>query len=217
MFLHDLFFFVNLVVQVHINGDDQVCEECCNLGSQQRYLHKVSAFVHSMDEARLLYHRMFAEESLEKFLVTLRESANYQNRAKHMYETSIARDAQDLHHRVGCVWRGRMGQENTEAINLFFAQFVQPCLDTEPGHPIQHKAIERLMAFMMNDPNTSSLDASLVKSIVTGKLARHPAMQGVLIGCMSNLRNWEEGKSTMRNRHRDLACNVGKNQNIFQF
>ena len=62
----------------------------------------------------------------------------------------------------------------------------------------------------MNDPNTSSLDATLVKSIITGKLNRHPAMQGVLVGCMAKLRNWEEGKSTMRNRYSDLAGMLGK-------
>eukprot|EP00435_Cladocopium_sp_Y103_P008560 s487_g2.t1 len=197
-------------VQVHIDGEDAVCEECSKLCSQQRYLHKVSAFVHSMDEARLLYHRMFAEESLEEFLSELRESANYQNRAKVMYEQSIEKDVAALHHRVGCVWRGRMGQENTQALNLFFAQFIQPCLDTEPGHPVQHKAIERLMRFMTNDPNTSSLDANLVKSIVTGKLSRHPAMQGVLIGCMAKLRNWEEGKTTMRNRYGALVSDAGE-------
>lgn len=64
-----------------------------------------------MDEAKLLYHRMFAADALEEFLVQLRASANYKNRAKHLYETSIAKTTEALHSRVGCVWRGRMGQE----------------------------------------------------------------------------------------------------------
>ena len=177
------------------------------MGSQQGYLQKVSTYVHSMHEAKLLYHRMFASEAVDAFLAELRGCANYKHRAKHLYENSINKSVEALHSRVGCVWRGRMGQESTPALTLFFAQYIQPCLDTEPGHPIQHKAIERLMQFMMSDPNTSSLDVALVRNIVTGKISRHPALQGVLIGCITKLNNIDAGKTTMRNRHRVLEVN----------
>lgn len=103
---------------------------------------------------------------------------------------------------------GAWGRRNTDALKLFFAQHIQPCLDTEPGHPVQHRQIERLMQFMMDDPNTTSLDAALVRNIITGRLSRHPAYQGVLIGCITKIKNMEEGRSTMRNRHRDLANDV---------
>ena len=63
------------------------------------------------------------------------------------------------------------------------------------------------MQFMMSDPNTSSLDVALVRNIVTGKISRHPALQGVLIGCITKLNNIDAGKTTMRNRHRVLEVN----------
>ena len=156
-----------------------------------------------MHEAKLLYHRMFASEAVDAFLAELRGCANYKHRAKHLYENSINKSVEALHSRVGCVWRGRMGQESTPALTLFFAQYIQPRLDTEPDHPIQHKAIERLMQFMMSDPNSSSLDVALVRNIVTGKISRHPA------GCLDWLHHQAEQHRCRKDDHEKPPPRLG--------
>ena len=51
--------------KVHVNGEDKVCKECFALGNQQRLLSKVSSFVHSLDEARLLHTMMFESEKVD--------------------------------------------------------------------------------------------------------------------------------------------------------
>ena len=47
-----------------------------------------------------------------------------------------------------------------------------------------------------------SLYEETMEAVVTGKLKRHPAVQGVLAACMEKIRMWNNGCSTMRNRHR---------------
>ena len=61
-----------------------------------------------------------------------------------------------------------------------------------------------MLEFMTNNPETNEFDQQLVRSIVTGRVAKHPAIQGVLVGCMQKLRNLEEGKTTMRSSKRFL-------------
>lgn len=194
--------------QVHKSDEDAVCRECFDLGSHSRFIQKICGFVHSLDEAQLLHKKMFAPETVNDFISSLQQLPNYSRRSKSLYDASFKKDVKVLHHRVMCVWNGRVGQPMTEALNLFRAQVVQPCLDTEPGHPIPHKCLDRLLQFLTNDPQANSFDVSLVRSIVTGQLSRHPAMQGVLVACMTKLQNEEEGKKAMRNSKRSFANHV---------
>lgn len=172
------------------------------MGNRQRFLTKISQFVHSLDQAKILWNRMFNPEGYETFLEELRSSANYVRRAKQLYEDSIAKDDDKLHHEVRCVWHGRQGQQMTQALQLFFGQWVQPCIDSEPGHPIKHQCLEKLLGYLSREESTSQSDLDMVRAIVTGKLSRHPAIHGVLTACMSKLRQFAQGTSTMRNRHR---------------
>ena len=189
----------DLLLEVHVSGEDRVCEDCFQLASQHRFITKVASLVYSLDEAKYLHMLMFSPDEVEDFKETVKASACYLRRSKNQYDKLFDRDVAKLHHHVGCVWHGRLGQAMTETMRLFYAETVQPCLDTEPGHPIKRKCIDRLLLFLTNDPNTSSFDVRLVKEIVTGRLNRHPAIQGVLVASMCKLRKLEEGLTTMRN------------------
>ena len=162
---------------------------------------KVSLYVHSLDEARLLYTRMFYPDGVEKFLEELRSSPNYQRRHRSIYEASMCLDVAKLHHHVRCVWSGRMGQSMTSSLELFVAQFVQPCLDTEPGFPVRQFHLQKVLDYMENVDGVSRHDIRMVENIVTGKVQKHPALQGILVACLTKLQGLENGTSTFRNRH----------------
>lgn len=183
---------------------DRTCETCFALGSQQRFLNKICSFVHSIDEARLLHIKMFSPEREEEYVQSLRESVNYTRRCKNMYETTFQMPAEKLHLHIRAVWNGRLGQQMSESLKLFHAQYVQPAIDCEPGHSIKELQLEKLLRYMAGDPSSSSHELEFVRSIVTGRLSQHPALQGILIACVQKLKGLEGGASSMRNRHRAL-------------
>lgn len=174
------------------------------MGSQQRFLNKISSFVHSIDEAKLLHIKMFSPEKEEEYIESLQESVNYTRRCKNMYENTFKMPTDKLHLHIRAAWNGRLGQAMSESMKLFHAQYVQPSIDCEPGHSVKEVQLEKLLQFMAGDPNSSSHELELVRSIVTGRLSQHPALQGVLIACMRKLKGLEGGASSMRNRHRTL-------------
>ncbi len=185
--------------------NDKTCQECFSLGSQQRLLTRISQFVHSMDEAHLLHVKMFQPEFEEDFIADLIKSPNYEQRGKRLYDHSFGMEMDQLHHRVRCVWNGRASQPMSEPMSLFFSQYVQPSLDTEPGHPIKQQCLERLLKYMSCDRQTHDFEMKLVKDIVTGTLSQHPAIQGILVACLTKVRAMEKGNTTMRSNSRILA------------
>lgn len=188
--------------EVHLDEDgNPCCRECFELGSQKRFVSKVTLFVHSLDEAKLLYVKMFDPDGVEGFLTELRESANYQRRHRAIYESSMALDVAKLHHHIRCVWSGRMGQAMTPSLELFIAQYVQPCLDTEPGFPVRQFHLQKVLEYMENVDGVSRHDIKMVETIVTGKVQKHPALQGLLVACLTRLQGLENGATTFRNRH----------------
>lgn len=190
---------------MHCSEDgDKVCKECFALGSKQKFLTKVSSFVHQLDEAKLLYYQTFREEHVEDFIAELRSCCNYVRRAKHQYEESFGKPPEKLHHHIRCVWSGRVGQCMTECLALFHAQFVKPCLDTEPGQGMKEACLEELIRYMTLDPNTDQQSLNIVRAVVTGRVSRHPAVQGVMTCCMAKLRQLDNEISTMKNPHRSL-------------
>ena len=186
------------------DSGDACCTECFQLGTKQRFVAKVSLFVWSMDMARLLHLKMFDSDSVPAFESKLRGSPNYLRRNKALYEQFMDLDLKELHLKVRRTWNGRAANQSTEALELFMAMYVTPCLDVEPGACMKKHHLEKLLSFMANDASTGAQDLQIVKSIVTGQVSRHPAVHGVLCAIMDKLRQWERGTHTMRNRHRAL-------------
>ena len=195
-----------LFLQVFRSDEDATCKECLELGSKHRFLARICNFVWTLDMAKLLHIRMFHPEEEEDFVEKLRASANYCRRLKTLYDTHLELELDQLHHKVKCIWNKRVNRAGavTEALELFVAVYVRPSLDAEPGQSIKHAHLEKLLAFMGRDPTTSSADLNLVRAIVTGEVSRHPAVQGVLVACITKVRALKSGATTMRNRHRVL-------------
>ena len=196
-----------LATKVYQNdAGDATCVECFALGDKQRFLSKVTNFVWSMDAARLLHYKMFAKEGADDFIQSLRNSANYLRRLKSMYETTFGWTLEHLHQKMRSSWTGRItAGPMTEALQMFVAMYVTPCLDCEPSASMKQVHLDRLLSFMQGDPDTGVRDLDIVKAVVTGQVSRHPAVHGTLCAIMNKLRQWQNGTHTMRNRHRCLS------------
>ena len=155
-----------------------------------------------MDAARLLYFKMYDPEGVEDFEQKLRSSCNYLQRLKSLYEEIMALSQEELHLRVKQSWNGRTSSLQTAELDLFTSQWVRPCLDCEPGVSMKHQHLKGLLAYMASETSSTSADLQVVQAVVTGQLKRHPAVQGVLAACVEKIRMWNNGCSTMRNRHR---------------
>ena len=205
--------------QVYRNaeGTESVCPKCLELGSQQRFLQKVTNFVLQMDMADLLFNKMFDPDNADEFVETLRKSANYERRHKANYEKCLEDSVEDLHQKVRCIWQSRMSASSdyTEALQLWYSHVVQPCLTTEPGQSIKQKSLQDLLRFMASDPTCTGHEIDLVRTVVSGELFRHPAMQGILVACLNQLRMMKSGAVTMRNPHRILSSNAQHSISVY--
>ena len=158
-----------------------------------------------MDLGELLHKKMFDADSVEEFLKQLRGSINYTRRHRKEYEKFFGKSLEELHYEVRKVWQGRMTSgTQTEALELWYSNMVQPCLSVEPGKSIKQKALNDLLKWMQCDPTCSGYEIAMVKDIVTGELFRHPALQGILVACSARLQQLKSGAATMRNAHRAL-------------
>ena len=200
----------------HAEEGDSTCLHCTDLCNQQKFLSKVSNFVLSMDMATVLHARMFDPESLPDLLKTLRSSANYLRRQQSMYEWVFALETDKLHLKVRSLWCGRMGHKMKDALATWMATYVSPCLDTEPGHSFAKHHIDSLMQSLCSSGTVSETEMSLVRAIVTGEVSRHPALQGILCACLHRLKNFENGTTTLRNRHRALSTVWNGIQDAFE-
>ena len=94
------------------------------------------------------------------------------------------------------------------ALEAFFLHVVRPAIDVQPWTGMKQHQLEVLLGYMRNDPNTPACDLSLVKAVVTGTVARHPAVHGMLAALASKLEGLETGKTTMRNNSRALDVSL---------
>ena len=197
----------NAKVRVDEEGN-RICSLCLALGSEKRFLSKIASFVADLDQARLLFARMFAAETVESVVEQFQSKANYMFRCQTTYDRFIALPVDELWQKVRAIWCGRAAHKMTEACKMFHLHTVRPCLDCEPGHCLKEKYLQQLVNYMQNDPNSSEKDLELVKQVVTGKLSRHPALHGVMVACALKVDHLERGITTMRNRHSAFAGNL---------
>ena len=197
----------NAKVRVDEEGN-RICSLCLALGSEKRFLSKIASFVADLDQARLLFARMFAAETVESVVEQFQSKANYMFRCQTTYDRFIALPVDELWQKVRAIWCGRAAHKMIEACKMFHLHTVRPCLDCEPGHCLKEKYLQQLVNYMQNDPNSSEKDLELVKQVVTGKLSRHPALHGVMVACALKVDHLERGITTMRNRHSAFAGNL---------
>ncbi|CAK9110511.1 unnamed protein product [Durusdinium trenchii] len=198
-------------------GDDgwSTCKICLSLGNDQKFLTRASQFVADLDEARLLFHRMYKSEVCPEFIKTLKEKNVYQRRCKTNYDRFIDFDLPKLHASVRSKWVGRKGRQTSDAMGMLMAHVVLPCIDVEPSYGLKEANVDRLLKFMSNDENSNPKDLEIVKSIVTGQVSRNPALHGIMVALMTQFQNMESGKTTMRNpnrrdeRERNLLLEAG--------
>lgn len=185
-------------------GDDgwSTCKICLSLGNDQKFLTRTSQFVADLDEARLLFHRMYKSEVCPEFIKTLKEKNVYQRRCKTNYDRFIDFDLPKLHASVRSKWVGRKGRQTSDAMGMLMAHVVLPCIDVEPSYGLKEANVDRLLKFMSNDENSNPKDLEIVKSIVTGQVSRNPALHGIMVALMTQFQNMESGKTTMRNPNR---------------
>lgn len=195
-----------------------VCQNCYDLGSDKRFLNRVTRFVHSMDEALLLEAMTFNPEDVEALKDKLRQSQNYLRKHRVAYETSFDMDLEKLHQHVRCVWMGRQSQKLTPTMDLWMTKHALPALEVEPGTCIEQYHVNKLMNYISQSKLTpiNRQEIKLVERVITGKISQHPAIQGMLIACMNKLQCEEEGQSTVRSRHRSLAPSLGSKMVILQ-
>lgn len=181
---------------------EAVCEKCAGLPNDQNFIGRVCGLITDMDMAEYLHAHMFNSESVEKMEETLRESANCKYRCKTTYNVFFKLSLEKLHHKVRCCWGGRAAHKLTASLELFAAQYVRPCLDTDPNAPLKSASLDRLLDFASNESELSQADRTLVKSIVTGDISRHPLIHGLLQACMARISAIDRGGRTIRNPHR---------------
>ena len=83
---------------VYMSSDgSSVCKRCFDLGSEQRFLSRISSFLLDLDAARLLWSRCFASETVDDRIAELKEKALYKRRSKTAYEKMFAKPIEQLH------------------------------------------------------------------------------------------------------------------------
>ena len=189
---------------------DATCAKCVELGSQQRFMHKVTYFVLTMDLAKLLHFKMFKAELEHDFIEEIKAGPNYTRRHQTTYDWFFDMPVELLHNKMRGIWNGKIAQDMSESLNLFVTMYVRPCLDTEPGHSMKDVHLQRLLDYMSKDEMTGKGELEMVRSIVTGQLSRHPAFHGILVACMAKLRCIEAGNTTMRRQVGVLARNLSQ-------
>ena len=132
---------------------EAVCGRCAGLPNDQNFLGRVSGLITDMDMAEYLHAHMFNSESVEKMEETLRESANCKYRCKTAYNAFLKLPLEKLHRKVRCSWGGRAAHKLTASLDLFAAQFVRPCLDTDPNAPLKSASLIDCWTLRAMSPN----------------------------------------------------------------
>ena len=185
--------------------DALICRSCLDFGSNKKLVGKVCLFVADLDLARLLHARMYKEETVDQVIQQIRDSVCYKRRCKLHYEKSLDKCLDKLHSDVASIWRGRLAHTMTVALESFFLHTVKPAIDVEPWQGIKERQLQSLLDYMSNDPNTPTCDMQIVRGIVTGSVARHPAVHGMLAAIACKVDMLERGLTTMRNNSSDLV------------
>ena len=199
----------NAPKQVRRHGENEAtCYDCFNLASDPKFISRIAGLLLDMEAARILWHRMFAQEKLPGYIEQLKQSTLYLRRSKSTLDHFLGMTDSQLHAKVSSQWFGRSGNVMVEAMKGFYWSVVKPCLEVEPGCSLRDLQLQKLLDYMRSDPNASSRDLAIVKSVVTGELHRHPAIQGIMLACMNRVDKVERGNNTFRNKHRDWSARV---------
>lgn len=155
-----------------------------------------------MDTARYLHTMMFDNDGLGALKDELRKSVNYLRGHRQQYENLFELDSEKVHQKVRAQWTGRGGHAMTAPLQQWVTLVVTPCMSVEPGMCVQDHLLQRLLDYMGSQPDSDPQDLQLVRAIVTGRVARHPAVHGTMLCCFNKLEAIEKGNTTFRNRHR---------------
>ena len=86
---------------IHSSAEgDHVCRRCFELGSDQRFLSRMTHVVSDMDAARLLYWKMFATETVSERIEGLKNKVIYKRRCKNSYDNMLSWTVETLHRKV---------------------------------------------------------------------------------------------------------------------
>jgi hypothetical protein len=78
-----------------------VCKKCFDLGSEQRFLSRISSFLLDLDSARVLWSRCFASETVDQRIEEIKEKVIYKRRSKTAYDKMFAKSVEQLHKEAG--------------------------------------------------------------------------------------------------------------------
>ena len=81
--------------------DPQFAKKCFDLGSEQRFLSRISSFLLDLDSARVLWSRCFASETVDQRIEELKEKVIYKRRSKTAYDKMFAKPVEQLHKEAG--------------------------------------------------------------------------------------------------------------------
>jgi hypothetical protein len=199
----------NIDVELLVIGSNSTCKRCFGLGDDKNFNFKVTEFVLEVHSAKHLFHLMYkSKENTEAFIAGLRSKANYTASRRSSYNKLFELSREELHRRVKSYFTARMRLPMVEAFSLFCATTVIPCIQVEPHHNIKESAAKTPCDYMLDDPDTTPAEANAVFHISTGQLRRQPGLHGTMVAISEKFRALDNGKATMKNRHRNLAVTL---------
>ena len=194
---------------VRVTGDGETaCLQCISLANDQRYLSRISTFLYQMDMVRLLWFRMFSEDKVDGGIESVKTTAIYQRRSKTAYDNLFSLPLEKLYKMARATWWGKSAHKMVPALKEFWVWTVKPCLEGEPGTTLRDVQLQKILDYLRSDPQASTKDIMIVRSIACGEMRRHPAIQGVLCACMNRIHMLESGNKTFPSAHRHWACYV---------
>eukprot|EP00930_Biecheleria_cincta_P047850 TRINITY_DN33248_c0_g1_i1.p1 TRINITY_DN33248_c0_g1~~TRINITY_DN33248_c0_g1_i1.p1 ORF type:complete len:790 (+),score=119.19 TRINITY_DN33248_c0_g1_i1:131-2371(+) len=107
----------------------------------------------------------------------------------------------DLYAKVQKFWSKR--SPGSEKLQMFVMNFIQPCLHCEPNRSVKQGDLERLLAFLENDPKVTRGDIKAITCLATGAASRQPAYHGLMSLCAEQIEFAEKGLTHRLNRWRD--------------
>ena len=73
------------------------------------------------------------------------------------------------------------------------------------GQCLKSMQVENLMRWLHKDETVSNKEIEMVRAIISGDVARHPALHGLMCALLNRIQKIDGGKETFRNRHRSLV------------
>ena len=164
---------------IRAKDGSQACSLCFGLGSDKNFLHRIARFVRSLDMARLLHAKIYANDTVDTLLDSMTQKAVFKERNAKDYQQFFDMETRQLQQEVRQIFHGIAQQRTTSAMHYFCAHVVFPCLQVHPDHVLQGVGLDTFYRLLQTNSSVLPADVQLVKQIACGQMHRRLVCEDV--------------------------------------